>query len=237
MRRERELLLRLSPAGTLAAAQALRETALDALDRKDYSAAALGQELTMLRCLYRDVSFIQPVAYLGVPAFVHRLRAQADTAAGKFDDARKEVALGLGALPGDTFFPIELIPTWEKAGHKKEAQELFDQCIAVQEKFCDAYPNCSWGHNSVAWISACCRRNLDLALDHAVKAVALAPDSAGDHDTLAEVYFQRGDKDKAVAAQKKAIELDPNKTYYGKQLKRIEAGDPAAERPTETDDD
>ena len=39
-RGERELLLRLSPAGSLYAAQALRETAIDALDGKDFAAAA-----------------------------------------------------------------------------------------------------------------------------------------------------------------------------------------------------
>jgi len=54
---------------------------------------------------------------------------------------------------------------------------------------------------------------------------------------LAEVYFQRGDKDKAVAAQKKAVELEPNRAYFRKQLKRIEAGDPAAERPPENDEE
>ena len=233
MRREGELLLRLSPAGSHFAAEGMRETAIDALGGKDYAAAAADQERTMLRCLYRSVSYVQPGAYLGVPALVHRLRARADAAAGKFDEARNEVELGLAALPGDTFIPVEMVPAWDKAGRKKDAQELFDRCMAVQEKFCRDYPNCPWGHNSVAWVSACCRRNLDAAREHALKAVALAPDNAGDLDTLAEVYFQRGDKDQAVAAEKKAVDLDPKKAYFRKQLQRIEAGDPAAERPAE----
>ena len=114
------MLLRLSPAGSYFAAQALRETAIDALDGKDYAAAAAAQQRTMLRCLYREVNYVQPGAYLGVPALVHRLRAQADTAAGKFDEARSEAELGLAALPGDTFSPIELVPALEKAGHEKE---------------------------------------------------------------------------------------------------------------------
>ncbi len=233
VRRERELLLRLSPAGSPFAVEAMRERAIDALGGKDYAAAAADQERTMLRCLYRSVSFVQPSAYLSVPALIHRLRARADATAGKFDEARNEVELGLAALPGDTFIPVEMVPAWDKAGRKKDAQELFDRCMAVQEKFCRDYPNCPWGHNSVAWVSACCRRNLDAAREHALKAVALAPDNAGDLDTLAEVYFQRGDKDQAVAAEKKAVDLDPKKTYYRKQLQRIEAGDPAAERPAE----
>jgi Flp pilus assembly protein TadD len=82
-------------------------------------------------------------------------------------------------------------------------------------------------------LSACCGRNLDGALEHARKAVELAPDNAGYIDTLAEVYFQRGDKDKAVAAQRKAVELDPKKSYNRKKLARIEAGDPSKPRPPE----
>ena len=69
-----------------------------------------------------------------------------------------------------------------------------------------------------------------------VKAVELAPDNAGYLDTLAEIHFQRGDKDKAVALQKRVVELDPKRSYYRKQLRRLEAGDPSAERPPEDQD-
>ncbi len=76
-----------------------------------------------------------------------------------------------------------------------------------------------------------CRRELDAALDHATQATKLAPDNPGFLDTLAEVYFQGGDKDKAIAAIKKSIKLDTKKTYFTRQLKRFEAGDPMAELP------
>ena len=91
-------------------------------------------------------------------------------------------------------------------------------------------------HNSAAWMSACCRRNLDKALEHARKAVELTPSNAGNLDTLAEVHFQRGEKDRAIALQKRVIVLDPKKAYFRKQLRRIEVGDPSAERPSEGDD-
>ena len=236
-RREAELLLRLSVAGSFQAAEGMRQLGLEALDRKDYMAAADGQERSMLRCLNGSVSYVQPAAYIGVPALIHRLRAEGYTAAGKIVEAKREAGLGLADLPDEASFPIELVPAWEKAGRKKEAAELFERCLAVQEKLCDAYPNCAWGHNSAAWISVCCRRNLDKAEEHALKAVSLTPTSAGNLDTLAEVYFQRGEKDKAVAAQKKAVELEPKRAYFRKQLKRIEAGDPNAERPSEDDEE
>ena len=131
---------------------------------------------------------------------------------------------------------IQLLPPLERGGFKKDADRLFEDTLAVYEKLCRDHPHCAWAHNSAAWLSACCRRNLDAALTHANRAVELAPDNAGHLDTLAEVLFQRGDKEKAVAIQKKVIALDPKKMYFRKQLRRLEAGDPRAERPTEDED-
>jgi len=235
--REGELMLRLNSPGSQLASEGMRQVALAAMRRKDYLTAAQGQERSMLVCLKSGVGYARPAAYLWVPALVHRLRAEGYAAAGKFDEVRRETDLCWAALPGDPFVPIELVPMWDKAGRKKEATELFEKYLSVQEKLCAAYPNFSGGHNAVAWLSACCRRNLKSAQEHAELAVRLAPDNAGVLDTLAEVYFQRGDKDKAVAAQKKAVELEPNRAYFRKQLKRIEAGDPAAERPPENDEE
>jgi tetratricopeptide (TPR) repeat protein len=172
-----------------------------------------------------------------VPALVHRNRATSLAVAGKLEEARREAELAQAALPGDVDLAIQLVPELEKKDRKKEAADLFAQSLAIHEQMCKEYPNCPWAHNSAAWLAACCRRDLDNALKHGQRAVELAPDSAGHLDTLAEVYFQRGDKEKAISTQKKAIALDPMKPYYRKQLKRIEAGDPVAERPLEGEEE
>ena len=49
--------------------------------------------------------------------------------------------------------------------------------------------------------------------------------------TLAEVHFQRGDKDKAIELMKKCLELEPANRYFKKQAQRFEAGDPKAKLP------
>ena len=59
----------------------------------------------------------------------------------------------------------------------------------------------------------------------------LAPASAGYIDTLAEVYYQRGDKARALESMKKCIELDPKSSYYPKQIKRFQAEGPPSETP------
>lgn len=235
--RENSILEHVSQPASYFAGEAIRRAAFDARERKDYLRAADGEERAMLRCLRAYVSFVQAQAYVAVPAKVHRERARGLLAAGKFDDARQEAMRCLEDLPGDVDVPILLIPGLEKAGRKEDADKLFTRVNGVLLAVCADYPKCSWAHNSVAWLAACCRRDLNEALTHARRAIELEPDTAGYLDTLAEVYFQLGDKGKAVAAEKKAVELSPKKQYYAKQLKRIEAGDPTAPRPPEDDAD
>jgi tetratricopeptide (TPR) repeat protein len=235
-RREAELMLRVSAPNSFYSNDAFRRLARAALARKDYLQAAEDFEKSMLRCLQANTFFFEHAAYVNVPAQIHQLRASGLLAAGKLDEALKQIDLALTASPGHVDLPIALVPELERRGHKKEATALFERCQGVYEKVCRDYPRCAWAHNSTAWMAACCRRNLDKALEHAQKAVELAPANAGYLDTLAEVHFQRGDKDKAVALQKRVIELDPKKAYFRKQLKRLEAGDPSAERPPGNDD-
>jgi len=54
---------------------------------------------------------------------------------------------------------------------------------------------------------------------------------------LQKCIFNWEKKTEALEAQKKAVRLAPNKTYYQKQLKRIQEGNPNAERPEENEED
>jgi tetratricopeptide (TPR) repeat protein len=215
---------------------AMYHLARSAAARKDYFHAAQAYEQTMFSDLSEVGVHFGLVGTVRMSSEIHRLRACGFLVAGKAAEASRDIELALTAQPGNMDVAVTLVPELERRGRKKEADTLFDRCLEPHEKTCRDYPHCAESHNSAAWMSACCRRYLDKALAHSQKAVELAPAYAGYLDTLAEVHFQRGDKDKAIAAEKHAIELDPKKPYYRKQLKRLEAGDPTAERPPEDSD-
>lgn len=230
-RRNRELLLRLGPPSSWESNEAVRQFGYEAMKRGDHARAADHFERYRLRCLPADTTFIDYGAYVHVPALVHLNRAHALLAAGKPDEARKAADLALTLTPGNINIPIQLVAAFDKAERQADADALFGQVFALYARLTDDYPKSGMLHNSAAWLCAACRRDLDKGLAHAEKAAALDEKHTGYRDTLAEVHFQRGDKDKAIELMKRCLELDPASSYFKKQLQRFEAGDPKAPVP------
>lgn len=75
--------------------------------------------------------------------------------------------------------------------------------------------------NNLAWLLAKTKTSLDEALAAAKRAVEVDDTRAGYLDTLAEVYFARGDVDDAIATEDKARSLEPDDGYLEKQYERF----------------
>ena len=60
---------------------------------------------------------------------------------------------------------------------------------------------------------------IDKALDQAQRAVAAAPDQAAYRDTLAGLYFLRGQGEQALREQTEAVRLAPDNAAYVTRLK------------------
>lgn len=235
-RQERQLILRIGAFESWYVGDSLRHAAQEAVARKDFLTAAACYERAMLRCLKTNTGFLDTAAYLVVPHLVHRYRARGQLAAGRVDEARRELHLCQTALPGDVDLPIALVPELEKLGRKAEADELFAQAFAVQEKLCADYPQSSWARNSLAWLSARCRRQLDKGLDQALQATKLSPQNPAYIDTLAEIYFQKNDRPQAIALMKQCLQLDGKNDYFRRQLQRFETGNPATDPAEEAEE-
>jgi hypothetical protein len=232
-KRERALILSLGQPASFQRGQSLLQAMSEKLQAGDFLAAADSQQAAMLPVLGSNAKFLENAAHVTVPYRIHQLRARGFLATGKFDEAIKEAEACQRLVPGAIEPALYLIPQLEKHDGKKEADDLFTAILQRNQQLCKDYPKCGRAHNSIAWFLVSCRRQLDDAFDHAVQATTLTPENPGYLDTLAEIHFQRGDTDKAIAAIKKCIAMDPKKMYFAKQLKRFEAGDVKAELPNE----
>jgi tetratricopeptide (TPR) repeat protein len=221
-RHEMELIVATSWFRTYYVGNVLLRVARIKARQKDYATAAMYYEKDVLSLFRTSAHFAEPKAYLTVPEVARMYRAKALLAAGKIDEAMTEVRTGLEALPGNVEMAIGFVPDLERAGKKKEADEVYAKVKAAFEGAIKDYGSSPDLRNSLAWTMVNCNRDLDEALKHAEKAVEMSPRSAGYIDTLAEIHFRKKDRTKALELMKKCAALEPGNPYYRKQLERFE---------------
>jgi Flp pilus assembly protein TadD len=70
----------------------------------------------------------------------------------------------------------------------------------------------------LAWLVGNTEGDLDEALRASHRSLELAPETSGYLDTLGRCYFARGDCEKAVKYQSRAVDLDPHSGQIRRQL-------------------
>jgi tetratricopeptide (TPR) repeat protein len=93
---------------------------------------------------------------------------------------------------------------------RKAADDLHAE-IAVEPDDASLY-------NQYAWLVGNTEGNLDEALKYSQKSLELLPDNPAFYDTMARVYYAKGDYDNAVKNQQRAAELEPHSGLIAKQL-------------------
>jgi len=90
-----------------------------------------------------------------------------------------------------------------------QTRGLFDQAIQEQQKALALDPGYHYSLNQLVYFFLETGKN-DLALEYAEKYAASRPEDANPRDTLAEVYFRRGELDRALAQYQAVIQLKSN---------------------------
>ena len=141
--------------------------------------------------------------------------------ANKVDEAYQLAANYNQFCPGDPDVAEQIVGLLDQAGASSLSNKLFEDLTQHFVELLQQYPDSSAQHNNYAWACACAKRGTERMLRHALKACKLRPYSSSAFDTLAEVYFLRGDREKAVELYKRCIQLDPSKQHYRDQLIRF----------------
>lgn len=96
-----------------------------------------------------------------------------------------------------------------------------DAAVATYWKVTEKKANDPSALNGFAWFCAQRKIGLDRALEAAKKAADLSGRDPGILDTLAEVYFARGDFDNAIKIEEEAAAKDPKDTYLKDQVEKF----------------
>jgi tetratricopeptide (TPR) repeat protein len=234
---EREMILKLGWPRVWSEGGLLSALARGAAARKDYAVAADWYERLTARLLADAKDFAETGGLIGVPALMHAHRARAALMTGSLSVMQVEADRCLSLTPGNLEVALALVPELDRRGQKSDGDLLYKRVAGAYTRLCGEFPRSPLVHNAAAWLAAGCRRDLDVALEHARTAVTQAPTNAGFLDTLAEVNFQRGEQAKAIELMHKCLTLEPRNTYFANQLRRFEVGDRDAPVPPENDDD
>jgi tetratricopeptide (TPR) repeat protein len=176
----------------------------------------------------KAIMFVEPSANLTIPALIRRTRAVGVAMASKADPTRAPAAVAAAAEvlalhPGDTDSQIAVVRALDRAGRKAEADAVHRKAFETYDAVRKAYPDSPAAHNLVAWLCGCDKRDLEVGLTVAKRAVELDPDNAAILDTLSEVYFARKEYDEALKVNARCREIEPWVEHHRKNLERFTA--------------
>lgn len=110
-----------------------------------------------------------------------------------------------------------------RTGNRDVAEREYARVIHLYRQAMTHWPEDATLHNGLAWFYVRRRVNLDEAFRLAQEARSLDPGSWEVVDTIAEIYYVRGNLSKARDSAAAALELDPGNAYLASQVARFEA--------------
>jgi tetratricopeptide (TPR) repeat protein len=235
-RREAELVLRACWCRDHYFGNVMNQAAKAAVLVKDFATAEkCGQRSMLLLLKTPGMYYVETSAYMNVPHDIFVYRARAKLADGKVEEALALARNALAVTPGHIDLVSGMVPDLEKRGKKAEADELFDTAWKAYQKVLSDFPNSPSARNALALLAANCRRELDKGLTYAKEAVKAEPSSLAYRETLAEVYFRSGEREKALDVMLKLTGEDPRNMLYKRQLLRYRSAPFDSPKPDSED--
>ena len=180
----------------------------------------LGKVLLTKRMTQRAVEEFQQTLTPETKGTTHHFYlASALIEGNKLDEAIEVLNTASQIEPNNEKILFKLCQAFSKKGYYTVAISHCKKAVELSDDFYDAM-------NRLAWLYAKKRINLDKAKILSDKTISAHPDEPGYIDTLSEIFYVQGKKDLAISNIRSAIKLDPNESYYKKQLWKFKNIDP-----------
>ncbi len=150
-----------------------------------------------------------------------RSRARNAIVEGDFEAADQAIQHCIQTNPDQIETPIELFPLGEKAFGKEKVEAWLDRYAIPMEEHLSRWKNDTLVGNNLAWLYANVDRRLERARELSAHVVELLPDDHVYLDTLAEVEFRLGKRERAIEISAKCRELAPLEQHHRNQIERF----------------
>lgn len=198
---------RLRDAGTSSIIEVSDELARQQVRRgKPEEAAALIQR-NILRVMPPSRGYVRYEAYLHMPAMFRLLRALTFYQQGDATAAQKEAELAESLSPLLGEIPWRLVPVLRQRGDEAAAERMLGRFSERWQRIIADFPDHAEAHHQLARLDLFVRQQAERALESARKAVELDPLNPAYMETLAEVQYQTGKPQEAVATMQRCRHL------------------------------
>jgi len=144
---------------------------------------------------------------------------------GESRKAEEQIRAAHDLISGSGALADEFFPALREAGLTKLHDELIEDSLSVARSIIEAYPQDANARNNFGWLASRAMKRLDEAKVHMDEAVRLAPRSRAYLDTLAEVWFAMGDREKAVEWSKRSLQNGVTDFQLRAQHRRFQFGE------------
>ena len=194
-------------------------------DLKQYSKSLEFYMLSKMRPVNAN-SVLSPRRSLSYLVDLEITKTKIEISDGRIKDAERRLEELQKINPSDSSMLEDIYQLLVDSGNSEGADKLFQTTYLISKSTVNRFPDHGQHNNNHAWLLSRCAKKLDEALIHANKAVSIDPDNGAFLDTLAEVYFQLGNRSKAIEISKKAVELLDGDKQVKRQLERFKTGKP-----------
>lgn len=191
-------------------------------------AAAFGEVLALQEAMAGGAGYGIPVTY-GAPGDL-RLRIDADFARAfaNLGEDRATAVASIKATASMPFADLSLADTFfapmRETGLVKEHDEAFGRLWEKLVERIETYPENDNTRNSAAWLASRANRRLDEAAAYLEKALEHHPRQAAYLDTMAEVHFAGGNREKAVEYSNRGMLEESDDLQLVRQHERFKSG-------------
>ena len=192
------------------------------------TAAVLAEALALQEAMSGSEEYGVPVSYGSNASLRMRIDADMARAFSRLGSDRPAAVAEIGRVAAMPFADVSLADYFfapmRAAGLVKQHDEVFDRLWQNLVKRIARYPDSDNTRNSAAWLASRANRHLDEAEDYLEKALANNPRQAAYLDTMAEVHFARGDREKAIEFSARGLKEEPEDFQLVRQHERFKSG-------------